>query len=261
MNEETKDVAIRDNSLIMSKALPSGEEAETLFKWAAVLSDTKYYQELVASGGKNALAAILLAARDLDISASQAINSGLYIVKGKVSLSSQLMNMMIRRKGHSITKTESTDTVCTWKGTRKDNGDKMTSTFSIDDAKKAGLLSNTASVWSKYPTRMLSNRAFSFLAKELFSDCIGNCCIEREMDFIDVTPPVAQKDDSQREDVSDFVKLFDIKNLQSAGSRFIDHISARTGETRSNTIFSAAQNADRFAEKLAQFSEKIENEV
>ena len=259
MNEENKELVVRDNSLIMSKALPSGEEAETLFKWAAVLSDTKYYQELVASGGKNALAAILLAARDLDISASQAINSGLYIVKGKVSLSAQLMNMMVRRKGHSIVKVESTDTICTWQGVRKDNGDKMTSTFTIDDAKKAGLLSNQ--VWSKYPTRMLSNRAFSFLAKELFSDCIGNACIEGEMDFIDVTPPVAQKADSQREDVLDFVKLFDIENLQSAGSKFIDHISARTGETRSNTIFSAAQNADRFAEKLEQFSKKIENEV
>jgi len=184
--KETKELVKVETNLPMSKALPKGEEAETLFRWAAVLSDTKYYHELVSSGGKNALAALLLAARDLDISASQAINSGMYIVKGKVSLSSQIMNMMVRRQGHSIVKIESNDKICTWKGVRKDNKDTMVSTFTIEDAQRAGLLGND--VWKKYPTRMLSNRAFSALAKELFSDCIGNCCIEGEMDYIDITP-------------------------------------------------------------------------
>jgi hypothetical protein len=179
MNEETKAIVPTEIYVPMSKALPSGEEAETLFKWAAVLSETKYYQDIVASGGKNALAAILLAARDLDISASQAINSGMYIVKGKVSLSAQLMNMMIRRRGNSIKKKIGNSEICTLIGKRKDNGDEMESTFTIKMAERAGLLKNQ--VWNSYPERMLFSRALSSLAKDLFPDCIGNCHIEGEI--------------------------------------------------------------------------------
>lgn len=259
MSEENKEIATVETNLIMSKALPSGEEAATLFKWAAVLSDTKYYHDIVESGGKNALAAILLAARDLDISASQAINSGMYIVKGKVSLSSQLMNMMVRRKGHSIVKTESNDKTCTWKGIRKDNGNTMTSTFTIDDAKKAGITGNP--VWAKYPTRMLSNRAFSFLAKELFSDCIGNCCIEGEMESIDVTPAEPEKAEQMENETVNFMKKFDLLNPNSRGYKFIDYISVRTGESQRNTIISASHESEKFAQRLDQFSPKAEDEV
>lgn len=251
MSEESKAIVPVEINLPMSKALPRGEEADTLFKWAAVLSDTKYYQDMVASGGKNALAAILLAARDLDISASQAINSGMYIVKGKVSLSAQLMNTMVRRNGHSIVKMVSTNELCTWKGVRKDNGDTMTSSFSIKDAEKAGLLKNA--VWSSFPARMLSNRAFSNLAKELFSDCIGNCCIEGEYDSIDVTPESEPMDKASLE----FIDRFDLLQLDSPASKFINSISVNIGQSRQKTIAQAAKDSGKFEKSLERFKEKM----
>jgi len=252
MSEETKAIVPVEINLPMSKALPRGEEADTLFKWATVLSDTKYYQEMVASGGKNALAAILLAARDLDISASQAINSGMYIVQGKVSLSAQLMNTLVRRHGHSIVKMVSTDEICTWKGVRKDNGDTMTSTFSIKDAERAGLLKNP--VWGKYPARMLSNRAFSALAKELFSDCIGNCYIEGEIETIDVTPEPEPMD---KESIL-FINKFNLNDLDCPASKFIEGICANLKQERTKTIAQAAENPDKFEVGLQGFIKRKE---
>jgi hypothetical protein len=257
MSEESREVAIPEVQLPMSKSLPSGEEAETLFKWATVLSDTKYYSDLVASGGQNALAAILLAARDLDISASQAINSGMYIVKGKVSLSAQLMNTMVRRHGHSIVKVESTDTICTWKGKRKDNGDEMMSTFTLDDAKKAGLLKNP--VWTSYPKRMLSNRAFSNLAKELFSDCIGNCVIQ-EGEIIDITPEVQEKPKDFDAETKIFIDKYNLYDLSSDLSKFIDNIARTKGVSRKDLLVEAAKNESAFMKSFDKYSSRLEPE-
>lgn len=256
MSEENKDIVIADatKDLAMSKPLPTGDERTNMMEWAAALSETKYYDEIVKAGGKNALLAMFLAARDLDINATQALHSGLYIVKGKVSLSSQLMNMMIRRHKHSLVKLVGTDKICTWKGVRRDGtGDTMVSSFSIEDAKRAGLTGN--SVWIKYPARMLSNRALSNLAKELFSDCIGNCVIEGEMDYIDVTPQEAPPQKIDRESAL-FIDKFNLLDLNGVESAFIESIVANTPENRSTLISQCAQNPETFKINLEKFKAK-----
>jgi hypothetical protein len=54
-------------------------------------------------------------------------------------------------------------------GRRADNGDTWTCSFSIEDAKKAGIYKNS---WEKYQSAMCYNRAMSFLARQLFPDVI-----------------------------------------------------------------------------------------
>jgi len=122
---------------------------------------------------------ILLAAKELGITPTLALNKGINIIKGNIELSARLMSLMIRRAGHSIKIVETTDKVCILEGARKDNPDTCTCKFSIEDATKAGITGND--VWKKYTEDMLYARALSRLARRLYADVIGGAYIEGEI--------------------------------------------------------------------------------
>ena len=122
---------------------------------------------------------ILLAAKELGITPTLALNKGINIIKGNIELSARLMSLMIRRAGHSIEIVETSDKVCVLKGTRKDNADTCTCKFTIEDAIKAGITGND--VWKKYAEDMLYARALSRLARRLYADVIGGAYIEGEI--------------------------------------------------------------------------------
>ena len=83
---------------------------------------------------------------------------------------------------------------------RSDNKDKLTRSFSVMDAKRAGLWVTEQQIngkdgwkykkssWYKYPERMIYYRALGFLARDLFSDVLyGTYTTEEAMDI----PPEA----------------------------------------------------------------------
>ena len=96
----------------------------------------------------------------------------------RVMLSAGLMNSLVRRQGHVIEVLEDTEDVCKLKGVRGDNGNEMISSFSMDEARRAGLIKNC---WKTYPSDMLFARALSRLCRRLFNDAIGGCYIEGEI--------------------------------------------------------------------------------
>ncbi len=117
-----------------------------------------------------------------------ALNGGMYFVSGKVELSGQAMNSLIRSKGHSIQKDpKSTPECCILRGRRADTGDVMFASFSLAEAKRAGL---TTLVWTKYPEDMLFWKALSRLARQLFPDVIKGCYVQGEIqeDFLKEPP-------------------------------------------------------------------------
>lgn len=141
---------------------------ENTQKMCAMLIKTPHYAKM----GSDGIFAIVTTASSLGIDPIRALNGGLYYVQGKVGMSTELMASMIREKGHSIIKDQSsTDTKCVLRGKRGDNGDTWTISFSIDDAKRAGIYKD-ASPWGKYPSVMTYNRAMSILARQLFPDVI-----------------------------------------------------------------------------------------
>jgi len=131
-------------------------------------------------GDKAGVMMVMLAARELGIPPVQALNGGINLIQGKVEISARMMSAMIRRAGHSMQIVESTDTNCTLKGTRRDNGDTATISYSIADAQKAGLVKVGGS-WHKIPKDMLFARCMSRLARQLFSDVIGIGYVEGEI--------------------------------------------------------------------------------
>jgi hypothetical protein len=146
-------------------------------KVVRALMASKHYDKLGASG----IYAILQKAKSMGINQMDAINGGCYYVQGKVEMSSQMMNRLIRSKGHSIQKDEkSSKTCCILHGKRSDNGDKWTVEFDLEDAKKAGIY-KSGGPWEKYPGVMCFNRALSMLARQLFPDIIVDCYVQGEI--------------------------------------------------------------------------------
>lgn len=152
-------------------------EIEDIKKIAMSLMETKHYSRLGAEG----IFAIVQKAKSLNIHPLEALNGGLYFVQGKVEISAQMMNQLIRQAGHSISKDpKSDDTICILHGKRCDTGDNWTESFSIEDAKRAGIY-KINSPWTKFPRNMLFARALSNLARQLFPDAIKNCYVEGEI--------------------------------------------------------------------------------
>lgn len=124
--------------------------------------------------------AIVSTAIKLDVDPFIALNGGFTCTKGKVEMTARLMNAKIREGKHSITKdSKSDDTVCILHGKRSDTQDTWTESFSLEDARKANLLSSP--VWKNYTRDMLFARALSRLARQLFPDIIGNTYVEGEI--------------------------------------------------------------------------------
>ena len=153
MNE----VAIRQNNFDVAL-----NDIESTQKVCEKLMKTPHYSKL----GQDGIYAVVAKAKSLNINPVEALNGGLYYVQGKVGMSAEMMAALIRQAGHSITKDpKSNESIVILHGRRADNGDTWMTSFSLDDAKRAGLLKN---IYDKYPGIMLYNRAMSMLARQLF---------------------------------------------------------------------------------------------
>lgn len=141
-------------------------EIDNSRKLCETLLRTPHYAKL----GQDGIYAIVAKARSLEMDPMDALNGALYYVNGRVGMSSEAMAARMRQAGHSITKDPKSDnTICVLHGRRADNGDTWTTTFSIDDAKRAGIY-NERGPWGKYPGVMCYNRALSMLFRQLTPD-------------------------------------------------------------------------------------------
>lgn len=153
------------------------EVFKDLHELATAMVKTKHYEKI----GNAGIFAIIQKARGLGIDIFDALNGGLYYDKsGKVSMAAEMMNSLIRQAGHSIMQNGDCDSQqCNLKGKRCDNGDVWEVSFTIEDAKRAGLMSKAP--WIAHPKSMLFSRALSLLARQLFPDVIRNCYVEGEL--------------------------------------------------------------------------------
>ncbi len=136
-------------------------------------------------GAEQKIFMILLAARELGVPPMQALNGGIWNIQGKIEISARLMGSMIRRGGNRISILHSDSEKCVIEGKRADTGDTFTSQFTIEDAKKAGLVRNnrdgSPGIWMKYAEDLLYARCLSRLARRLFPDVIGTAYVEGEI--------------------------------------------------------------------------------
>lgn len=123
-----------------------------------------------AKMGQEGIYAIVSKAKSLGMDPIEALNGGLYYVKGRVGMSAEAMAARMRAAGHSVQKDpKSTPTNCILNGKRGDNGDIWQVSFSVEDAKRAGIYQE-GGAWGKYPQSMCYNRAVSMLYRQLTPD-------------------------------------------------------------------------------------------
>ena len=130
-------------------------EISQFMELSGVLATCPYYQKL----GKGGILAIILTAKEMGLPPMACLNGGMYTFSGAVSLSAQLMNMMIVNAGHMVEVIKLDNKECTLRFTRKDrpkDRNSLTYTFTIEMAKDANLLGKTN--WKTNPRDMLFNR-------------------------------------------------------------------------------------------------------
>lgn len=170
----------------MSKELalvPTKEEFEIIQMMAKTAADSKHFEKI---GGFPGLFSIALYAREMGIPAMTALHGGLVPVMGKITMSAEMMNSLIRQKGHKLEIIESTDKVCRIKGTRKDTGESYTCQFSIEDARKANLVKGGGG-YEKHAEDMLFARCISKLKRRLFPDVATKSYVTGEIEDAEVT--------------------------------------------------------------------------
>lgn len=265
-------LAIKDNSTLV--------DLQNTHQLCQQLMKTPHYSKM----GPEGIFAIVETAKSLSIDPRQALGGGLYYVKGKVEMSARLMNSLIRAQKHSITRDKkSDDTICILHGKRADNGDTWTESFSLEDAKRAGLTNSP--VWKNFTRDMLFARALSRLARQLFPDVIGNVYVEGEIsldpNIKDYKPVMAVEeqqqadmeetewgfevsaaeahdldlligdDDTYRKSVMSFIdKNFGAKNLHEMPRDVYEKVRARAIKNKQER-----QEKERFHTELHQFGE------
>jgi hypothetical protein len=161
-----------------------------------------------------AAVAVMLTGRELGIPVMQSFRS-IYVVKGKPTLSAQLMGALILRDGHSYKIVTSTNEVCTIEFRRK-SGQVYAHTFTLEDAKRANLAGSPT--WQNYPKAMLFSRCMSAGARACMPDVIGGLYTPEEIasipangnaehvDVVDVTPVEQPTQTTEAQAVADWTK-------------------------------------------------------
>ncbi len=161
----------------MNQLVPQEQELNSYRVVASNAAKTPYWTKL---GGESAILSIMLMARELGISPMSAISGMFNVIQGKVEISGKGMAYLIRKGGHKLKLKLLTKEKCTLEGTRKDTGESMEASFTLNEARDAGLI-KPGGAWIKCPEDMLYWRALSRLARRLFTDHIGGCYVEGEL--------------------------------------------------------------------------------
>jgi hypothetical protein len=86
---------------------------------------------------------------------------------------------------------------------KRKNQTRIVHTFSLDDAKKAGLAGRD--VWTKYTKRMLQMRARSYALRDAFSDSLAGFRMveeEQDVDLKDITPKTKE---TKKQSISELI--------------------------------------------------------
>jgi hypothetical protein len=157
--------------------------------------EAKSQAEIIAASGlygiesKEEAYVILMTGKDLGLSESQALR-GIRVWRGVPCLSADLFHAIVLRSPQcEYLREVSTDaTQSTWETKRK--GEPPTrETFTMEDAKRAGLLGKKTP-WETYPGRMMKARAKAFLSRDVYPDVTFGLYTQDEMSGGEVEPSV-----------------------------------------------------------------------
>lgn len=121
-------------------------------------------------GKPEAVMAAMLKGHELGMAPMQAL-SHIAIIQGKPTVSAEGQRALVLARGHDISVKEMTPAKCVLVGTRAGQSEGTTVSYSMDDAKRAGI--NRGATWNNYPREMLLARCTTLLCKAVFPDVTG----------------------------------------------------------------------------------------
>lgn len=129
-------------------------------------------------GSQPAVIAAILAGRELNLPPMQSLQH-IHVIDGRPTLSAQMQRSLALAAGYEISIVETNTTRCIVEGRRSANDEWTRITWTMDDAKKAGLAGRQN--WQRHPRRMLQARATAELCQLIFSDAIAGMASTEEM--------------------------------------------------------------------------------
>lgn len=256
--------------------IPTQDEVKAIEVMTKHAVDSKYVEKL---GGFAGVFSIAMYARELGIPVMTALFGGMSNILGKITISPQLMNSMIRKAGHKM-EIDSNEQRCIIKGFRKDTGESCTVSFSVEEARKAGIYKDGGG-WAKYPSDMCFARALSRLARRLFPDVIGNAYVEGEIEeeddkkiktvkttpkvqepSIEATATVQVETPSEEELMEKCIAQFSPKEHPDFPIEdFLEYCAKTQKKSVAEVAKSALKNSDRFAEAYKKWADMKEDEL
>ena len=123
---------------------------------------------------------IMMAGRDLGLSYMQSLRM-FHVINGKPTMSADGMVGVCKASPlcEKFERVSESASSVTW-ATKRQGEPEQRSTFTLEDAERAGLLGKKDSNWAKYPIRMLNARAKAFLARDVFPDILAGLLTTEE---------------------------------------------------------------------------------
>lgn len=159
--------------------VPALTERDTIDGWIETVAPVARLAESIANtdfvpkalrGKPAAIMAAILYGRELKMGPLKALQT-IHVIDGRPGISAEMARAMAFSEGHSIHIEESTTERCIARGKRANADEWVQVTWTMDDAKRAGLAGKDN--WRKQPRRMLQARATGELCHLLFADAIG----------------------------------------------------------------------------------------
>lgn len=170
MNDDTIETlpAVRVESNLPAHA-SSFDLARPAWSLAQKIASTEFVPKGLRGSPEKVLAA-MLTGNEMGIGPMQAL-SKIHVIDGKPGAASELMRALILRDGHDFWVEESSHTRVTVGIRRKGSTRDQMFTWTLDDAKRAGV--GGKDVWRKYPRAMLLARATAEAARAVCPDSIA----------------------------------------------------------------------------------------
>lgn len=156
------------STAIMATPTPSASEFDVLMRQAQLISQSNIVPASYRGKEANVLAAAMTG-RTFGWDVMTAMRN-IHVIEGTASLKPEAMLGLVRRAGHSVSG-EMSAAGATVTGTRRDSGDTLTITWTVEDAKRAGLWGKRGP-WTNYPASMFWARVVSQLCRSLFPDVV-----------------------------------------------------------------------------------------
>jgi hypothetical protein len=165
---------------------PSGRVARlrAAAEYANYIAGTAVVPE-VLRGKPDEVAAVILTGEEVGLEPMAALRS-VAMIKGVPTFKAEALRALVVSKGHELWLEDSTNTRAIAAGRRSGSERVGRVTWTIDDAKRAGIGGNAN--YQRYPREMLVARATAALARQLFADVVMGLVAAEELEDFFYSP-------------------------------------------------------------------------